>query len=363
MLDHHPTLITLLLTVKLIIPLLLFLITGFNGILPAFETGAYIPHYRLEFLPGAENTLGRPVYNPAPHSWDNRIVADSRSTGFPESIFESTWSLKLARTYDAFYLHIPLEDYLLFGESPDLRQLAYLKSIIRPGGQAIYISLIGNSSDYLPVASSEENLNFFVDNLADLCRYYKLDGIDIDWEFPAIPRGTEQESLINLMRNLRDNIPETVKLSSAVSRWRLPDRRLFDIADRIHLMAYDGYGRHSTLESAIADSEIVLTRYNLPSNKLVLGLPFYARKYLPDSEDYWSGTKNYSDIVRDYSPIPSTDEIDGYYFNGLDTISTKIRWALDRELGGIFVWEPFYDTEGDSSLSSAIHDVVAEAVQ
>lgn len=344
---------------KLKLQLLLFFITSFNAILPAFETGAYMPFYRLEFLPGAENTLGRPVYDPAPHTWDGRILADYRPTELPENIIESTWSLKLARTYNAYYLHIPLEDFLLGANSPDRRQLAYLKSIVRPQGQEISLSLIGNTSDYLPLASSEEKLKVFVDDLVDLSGLYGLDGIGIDWEFPAIPRGSEQESYIKLMESLRKSLPEDVKLSVAVSRWRLPDHRLFEIADSIHLMAYDGYGRHSTLESAVADSEIVLTRFNLPAGKLILGLPFYARVYLAESEDYWSGTKNYQEIVQDYSPEPSADEADGYFFNGTETISAKTQWALDRELGGIFVWEPFYDTDGVMSLSSAIRETVA----
>lgn len=343
---------------KFKLPLLLLFITSFIGVLSAFETGAYIPYYRLEFPRGAENTLGRTVYDPAPHAWDGRISADLRANELPESIFESSWSLKLARTYNAFYLHLPLDDYLN-GGLPDKRQLAYLKSVVRPQGQNIYISLIGNTKDYMPVASSDENLASFVNSLVDISRDHDLDGVDIDWEFPAIPRGAEQESLIKLMESLRKSLPEDVKLSTAISRWRLPDKRLFEIADRVHLMAYDGYGRHATLESAIADSEIVLTRFEMSQEKLILGLPFYGRVYLADSEDYWSGTKNYRDIVQDYAPEPFLDEIEGYFFNGPDTISAKTRWALERQLGGIFVWEPFYDTEGDTSLSAAIRETIA----
>lgn len=361
MVDHQGLLVTLWPTVKLKLLLLLIFITSFIGFLSAFETGAYVPNYRLEFLPGAENTLGRPVYDPAPHAWDGRITADVRSTELPENIFESTWSLKLARTYDTYYLHLPLDSHFLSGESPDKRQLDFLKSIIRTQGSEIYISLIGNTPEYLPVASSDENLKLFVDRLVDISKAQNLDGIDIDWEFPAIPRGAEQESLIKLMGSLRKNLPENVKLSAAVSRWRLPDKRLFEITDRVHLMAYDGYGRHATLESAVADSEIVLTRFDMSEEKLILGLPFYGRVYLSESEDYWSGTKNYHDIVRDHSPEASMDETEGYFFNGPKTISAKTQWALERQLGGIFVWEPFYDTEGESSLSKAIRETIAGA--
>jgi len=119
-------------------------------------------------------------------------------------------------------------------------------------------------------------------------------------------------------------------------------------------MAYDGYGRHSTLASARADSEIVLARGELNADRLILGIPFYGRIYNPDSEEYWTGTMNYRDILEEFSPDAGDDEAGDYFFNGPRTVSEKVYWARKKGLGGIFVWEVFYDSVGSGSLVEAV---------
>ncbi len=68
-------------TVKSISALILFFLLTSADLIPAFEAAAYIPHYRLEFLPGAENLLGRPTYNTEPNAWDGRETVRSDALG------------------------------------------------------------------------------------------------------------------------------------------------------------------------------------------------------------------------------------------------------------------------------------------
>ena len=304
--------------------------------------------------------LGRPTYNTEPNAWDGRILSDNSVNILPERILSMNWNQRLAGGFDSFYLHIPLDELFLTGVSPDPRHISYLKSIISETKTSIYLSLIGSTTDFLPIVISEKNLENFTNRLVEISEVYELNGIDLDWEFPAAPRMSEKSALNSLAAGLREKLSDDVALSAAVSRWRLPDKNLFEIVDEIHLMAYDGYGRHATFESAVADAEIVITRFNQPANKVILGLPFYGRIYTPESDEYWKGTKNYGEIVRDYAPLPTEDEADGYFFNGPATISRKTKWALSRELGGVFVWEPFYDAEGIESLTSAIRQTIDE---
>jgi GH18 family chitinase len=337
--------------------ILLFLLTSAE-LITAFEAAAYIPHYRLEFFSGAENVLGRPTYNTEPNAWDGRTISDRSVKNLPESISTKDWNQRLAGGFDSFYLHIPLDSLFLTGESPDARHISYLKSIISETKISVYLSLIGSSSDFMPIVLSEKDLENFINRLVEISEVYELNGIDIDWEFPATPRTPERSALTLLAAGLREKLPDDVALSVAVSRWRLPDKNLFEIVDEIHLMAYDGYGRHATFESAVADAEIVITRFNQPADKLILGLPFYGRIFTTELDEYWKGTKNYGEIVRDYAPLPTEDEADGYFFNGPATISRKTDWALSRGLGGVFVWEPYYDVEGNASLISAIRQTI-----
>jgi len=328
--------------------MLLIILTS-TAVLQAFESGAYIPSYRLNFLPGAENTLGRPSIDPTPGAWSGRI---KNPENLPERWYEENWSLRLARGFNSFYLQIP------FGTEPDFRWISYLNSIVTTTPTRVYISLIGQSSDFLNSERATDDMVIIINQLVELSRRYHLDGVDIDWEFPGVPRQAEKKALTKLAAGLQVGLPDETRLSVAVSRWRLPDANLFEAVDEVHLMAYDGYGKHSTYDSAVADSEIILTRFNLPPEKLILGLPYYGRIYNPASDEYWKGTKNYADIVQDYSPGNTEDVAADYYFNSPSTIEKKTEWAIQRGLRGIFVWEPFYDAEGDQSLTESIHRVI-----
>ena len=327
--------------------------------LPAFEAGAYIPAYRLKYLPGAENTLGRPSLDPAPGSWYGHL-ASPQGKSLRNNWYEDSWSLKIARGFDSYYLHIPMDESFLGGITPDFRQISYLESLIKDSPPRIYLSLIGDSSDFMPDGRTELKMEQIVQRLQELCMKYKLNGIDIDWEFPAAPRANEIKGINLLATMLKRDLPAGTVLSFAVSRWRLPDAELFKIADEIHLMAYDGYGKHSTFESAVADVEILMTRYRLLPDKMILGIPYYGRNFNPQSDGYWKETKNYAEIVRDFAPEASYDTAGEYFFNGRSTVAKKIEWAIEKSLGGIFVWEPFYDADGEDSLTEEIHRVLTE---
>ena len=320
------------------------------------EWGAYIPYYRLKFAAGAENVMGRPAYDPAPHAWRGRLLNSPPSYTAPSNWADSDWSLFAGRSYNTYIFHIPIER-LLDGSSPEYRRMSWVGSLIHRSGTHVWFSVIGGSGDFLALAEDERQRDELASRLAGIAREYGLAGVDLDWEFPAAAREREQKAFALLAAAVKEKLPPGTLLSAAVSRWRLPGRELLDTVDRIRLMAYDGYGRHATYESALADVEILSTRYEQPLSKIILGLPFYGRIYSQDSEDYFRGTKSYREIVEEFSPEPGDDEAGGYYFNGPETIERKVRWAAEKGLGGIFVWEPFHDAPGASSLSGVLAEL------
>ncbi len=328
---------------------------------PAFEAVAYIPHYRIDPLPGAENLLGRPGWDASANAWDGRIVSDA-GLALPGRWDEVSSSLKLIQNYDSYLLHISMTEAFGDVEITDRSYFAYMRSLkaLSPGAK-VRLSLLGHSSDYLPIATDEESRNNFAAYLTELCREEGLDGIDLDWEFDAAPRVDEREAITNLARSIQAALPDEAILSAAVSRWRLPGKEFFAELDSVNLMAYDGYGKHSTYEGAIADAKIVLARMEIPDEKLILGIPFYGRIFDSDSDDYFIGTKNYRDIVREYNPPEDSDEAGGYFFNGPATVRAKTIWAYENRLGGVFVWEPFYDMPGSKSLSATIRAIADQA--
>lgn len=335
-----------------IAPLVVLLLV--TGAASGFEVTAYVPAYRIEPSPGAENALGRPSFDPAPLPWAGRTVSDRRDRSvLPEHWSEANWALRLTEGYDVFLLHLPLEEAFLAGEAPDPRHLAFLRTLRSAGGGRIGISLLGHSEDFMPVAGGER-LEAFAIALAELCAEQDLDVVDLDWEFASRPREREIEALNALAAGLRRSLPEDVALTAALSRWRLPGPEFFESAETIHLMAYDGYGKHATYAAAVADAETVLSRSDLEPGRLVLGIPFYGRIHDAQSPDYWKEAKNYRLIVGEFDPPPDADEAGGYYFNGPRTVAAKTAWARKRGLAGVFVWEPFYDAPGDRSLAAVI---------
>ena len=337
----------------LIITMLLSGVAGAGSL----ENLAYLPHYRLSFKRGSENTLGRPSWESRADSWGSRLSLDGiRAYGLPGHWSEGNWSRRLGANYDTVLLHLDMDT--LMQQGIDKRHSALLAGLIRPGDVRVFLSIIGFSDDFLPLAEDDESLAGFSAMLAKLCRREGFDGIDINWEFPGRPRRAELDGLARLAEALSSALPEEIALSAAVIRGRLPDQRLFDAIDEVRIMAYDGRGRHATYEAAVADTETVIARFELDPGQVYLGIPWYGRNADPRSESYWRDTMNYRDIVRRYSPDPSKDTAGPFFFNGVETVRNKVEWARKRGLGGVFVWEPFYDINGPMSLARATLEAI-----
>jgi len=286
----------------------------------------------------------------------------TRPPAMPSIWYESSWSLRLGWGFDSFYLHIPMNEDFLLGNVPIIRYLDYLKRIVSKSEKSIYLSLIGTSRDFLPRISSANNLEYFTNYIGELVKSHRLHGIELNWEFSASPSMAEKREFSRLMAVLREELPSTTRLSLAVSRWRLPDPAMFAIVDEVHLMAYDNFGHHSTYQSALEDSEVMLTQFSLLPSKLLLGLPFYGRVFDANSPDYWRGAKNYRNIRRDFQITENFTDVAGpYHFNGPTTITKKTQWARSRGLKGVFVWEPYYDVVGSTSLIRAVRRGISDS--
>lgn len=116
--------------------------------------------------------------------------------------------------------------------------------------------------------------------------------------------------------------------------------------------------RHSTY--SFAENVIKMsknTAKNLPSSKLAIGVPFYAR-------DMYNGVpETYNEIVKKTPTLtPDVDEVGRFYFNGQETIKRKTKLAYNKGMGGIMIWEMGQDTHPDDkrSLISAITEALKE---
>ena len=207
----------------------------------------------------------------------------------------------------------------------------------------------GRSAGFAPVTASDETRQALVANLGKFCRENQFDGIDLDWEHPA-----DDAQRANYGRLIVELKKEGLLVTAAIAEWQVLPADAIEAIDRVHLMAYDAPKRHSTYEYAVSGVER-LTKMGLPPDKICLGVPFYGRVI-----DGARKSLTYDQIVQKYNPPTTSDEVDGIYFNGPETIRRKTRLALDKKLGGIMIWELGQDAPDERSLLRAIERAISD---
>lgn len=192
----------------------------------------------------------------------------------------------------------------------------------------------------------------FVENLSTFVEEYGLDGADIDWEYPD--PGQSAQNFLALIRELRQAMPDKLITTAVVSYGATGEGVLsqtFELFDFVNVMAYDGPD-HGTMEQFHAGLAYWQER-GLPPDKLVMGVPFYAR---PTEATYRKIVETdpqaaYSDTIEwNGSPV---------YYNGIPTIQAKTQLAR-QHVGGIMFWTLEHDALDDLSLLKAIDAVVHE---
>lgn len=227
--------------------------------------------------------------------------------------------------------------------------LAALREMRDSYGARVFIAIGGweRSQNFAAVATDPALRTQVVQAITAYCRENGLDGVDFDWEFPNT--AAERAGYVTLLAEVHTAFaPHGLRVSVALAAWQDLGDELYTAVDRIHVMAYDHKGRHSTFEQAVGDIQAFLAR-GAPPEKLLLGVPFYGR-----SLSQWNNAFTYADIVTQHHPAPDVDEIGGIYFNGIATIQQKTRYALEQHLGGVMIWELGQDTADDTSLLKAI---------
>ncbi len=195
----------------------------------------------------------------------------------------------------------------------------------------------------------------FVQNLLNYLLAHNLDGADFDWEFPQ--NETEFEHYIALLKEAQAALSARAMLVSVAlpADASFPLGR-FAVADRIHIMSYDRAAKHATYEQAAQDLQLFLDA-GIPAEKLALGIPFYGRNMQPPYDAH-----SYEEIIRNYDPAPNMDEVDGIYFNGLNTVQDKVCFAMEEKTGGVMVWELAQDTTAASSLLQRMYALAAAKI-
>ncbi|KQM78901.1 glycoside hydrolase [Pedobacter sp. Leaf216] len=268
-----------------------------------------------------------------------------------------------------------------------------LKVMIAMGGWS-------GCKDCSEVFSRADGRKTFAKTTKQILDFFHADGIDMDWEYPAVMgfpghRYTvdDKQNFTLLIKELRKKLGKKAEISFAAGGTQNCIDSCFEwdkvmpLVNRVNVMSYDlvsGYattsGHHSPLygtpqQKLSGDFAVkALIGLGVPANKIALGAAFYARIFenttdanqgLYQQTKFISGTsfKNFKkqfSTENGYKYYWDEQAQAPYYYNPQTkyiatfddpkSISLKTKYVIDQKLNGIMFWELTDDAYTDGLL-------------
>ena len=262
------------------------------------------------------------------------------------------------------------------------KQYPHLKIMVCMGGW-------GGCAACSALFASAEHRGNFAKSAVALFKQYHIDGLDLDWEYPAIEGypghawdKSDKNNFTELVRTLRREMGSNFLLSFAAGGFMnyleesIDWNEVTPLVDFVNLMTYDlvnGYstvtGHHTLLYDYKPEQESTrkcvdwLLNKNIPSTKLMIGAAFYARVW-ENVEDNNNGLYQQGKFLKgvDYKDFATffTDSSGFKYFwddkagapyqysaskelfatfDDKRSIAEKAKFVRTKKLGGIMFWE------------------------
>jgi len=275
-----------------------------------------------------------------------------------------------------------------------LQQLVALKKTYPQLKIMVSIGGWGGCAPCSELFSSEVHRNNFAKTTVALFNEYNIDGLDLDWEYPAIEGypghrydTADKANFTALIKSLREEMGDRYLLSFAAGGFisylekSIDWQEVVPRVDFINLMTYDlvgGYstwtGHHTPLagkrpgEQSIDKCVNWLLRNKVPAEKLIIGAAFYARVWenVPDSNHglYQPGKFKQGVAFKNFSGYFNNDSTGYRYyrdkkarapyqynaqkklfatFDDRWSVRAKSAYVLRKKLGGIMFWELIQD--------------------
>ena len=235
-----------------------------------------------------------------------------------------------------------------------------------------------NSGMFHTIGQNSTATANFAKEIADVMEDHGMVGWDLDWEFPRT--AAEQVSQVNILKAVHDEFTargkrdewhiaiavggETPSVGTqGIYHTDYCSADAFQYIDYLNMMSYDigrsisGDNNHSSYADAI-NNVIDWNSKGCPIDKMVLGVPFYARhkttRGLPPGSFY---DITYGNMSND---APATyfnqDNKGDYYYNGAPTLRQKVDYIMQQGGVGIMIWEVTYDRFDSYSLLKVLHE-------
>lgn len=249
---------------------------------------------------------------------------------------------------DLIYFSLSLPDSGVFEAGViSEKHLKKLKALQGESGRRLLLCIGGWSrSDGFPAATATRaKRKALIESLLTICKTQGFDGVDYDWEFPK-PGGESENYSALLIETAEEFHRAGLIVTVATHSKQDLGKHVYEAIDRVHLMCYDQGFPHSTMGHAKHEIREVIG-HGCPAGKIVLGIPFYGRNKERDA-------RSYGQLIEGKDVTPTTNEIDGYAFNGPALVERKTRFAVEKKLAGVMIWELTQDEPRQQPLLRAV---------
>lgn len=357
-----------------------------------------------------------------------------------ESISQTDSMLKVAYVLPSERLHIPdiaaeklthilfafanVKDHkVVLEREMDEHHLSQLLTLKEKNPDLKLILSVGGwtwSKNFSDAALTEENRQLFAGSAVEILLRYKLDGLDIDWEYPGqkgddnVYRAEDKENYTLLLKTCREALDRMSDQHgrSGHNRYELSvatgatatflEHTEMDKAqeylDFILLMTYDFYGpwtettgHHAALYASEIQPEApsaakgveLYKQAGVPLEKIVLGVPFYGRgwtgvepedngRFKPYQENVQS--QGYQSLLDDFidkngfvrhwddqakAPYLWNAETRTFYtYEDPESFKHRAAFIKEKGLAGMMYWQHAQDPQNRllEALYNALHD-------
>ncbi len=252
------------------------------------------------------------------------------------------------------------------------------------------------------VFSTDDGRKEFAASVKELNEYFNTDGIDLDWEYPAVEgypghgyKPEDKENFTALAVELRKSLGNENEISFAAGGFQkfieeaIEWEKVMRVVDRVNVMSYDlvnGYstttGHHTALYSTSkqkesADNAITaLLAKGVPAHKIVIGAAFYGRVWenVPASNNglYQSGKFTVAKGLKEFDQNFRKESGYDYFwddeakapflynkakalfvtYDDKRSLAEKVNYAREKGLNGIMFWELSHDLAQNGLLEA-----------
>lgn len=295
-------------------------------------------------------------------------------------------------------------DTLTFRDSAqenNVQQLVALKATNPQLKIMVSVGGWGGCSFCSDLFANDEHRKTFAKTTVVLFKKYGIDGLDLDWEYPAIEGfpghkydAADKNNFTELIKALRQEMGNDFLLTFAAGGFVKYMEQSIDwdtvmpLVDFVNLMTYDlvgGYatvtGHHTPLQDYMQGQESTtkcvnwLLDKNVAANKLIIGAAMYARVWenVPDTNNglYQPGIfkqgvayadfKNYFSDTSGYKYYWDKKAKAPYQYNAAErlfatfddkqSIKEKTKFIRRKKLGGIMFWELEQDVKKEGLVN------------